>query len=125
MKKREARASSKSCSATTPKQRPFVPPPPPPLIAGNSIYSQEVLAAKAASVASDARNALILSIVGLFCFGFIFGILAYRKANEALETIAIYLVAQEKRGLAKTAKILGIIDIVCWALALVARIALR
>jgi hypothetical protein len=108
-----------------PNNDPFVPPPPPPLVAGNPMYSQEVLAAKAASVASDARNALILSIVGLFCFGFIFGILAYRKANEALETISIYDVAPEKRGLAKTAKILGIIDIVCWALALVARIALR
>lgn len=89
------------------------------------MYPPDVLAAKAAAVASDAKNALIMSIVGLFCFGFIFGILAYRKANEALETIAIYEVAQEKRGIAMTAKILGIIDIVCWALALVARFALR
>ena len=108
-----------------PNNDPFVPPPPPPTVAGNSMYSQEVLAAKAASAASDARNALILSIVGLFCFGFIFGILAFRKANEALETISIYGVAQEKRGLATAAKILGIIDIIFWVLALVARIALR
>ena len=89
------------------------------------MYSQEVLAAKAASAASDAKNALILSIVGLFCFGFIFGILAYRKANEALETIAIYDVAQTKKGLATAAKVLGIIDIIFWVLALLARIALR
>ena len=108
-----------------PNNDPFVPPPPPPLVSGNPMYSQEVLAAKAAAVASDARNALILSIVGLFCFGFILGILAYRKANEALETISIYEVAHEKRGLAMAAKILGIIDIVFWALALVARLALR
>ena len=108
-----------------PNNDPFVPPPPPPLVSGNPLYSQEVLAAKAAAVASDARNALILSIVGLFCFGFIFGILAYRKANEALETISAYGVAQEKRGLATAAKILGIIDIVFWALALLARFALR
>ena len=108
-----------------PNNDPFVPPPPPPLVSGNPLYSQEVLAAKAAAAASDAKNALILSIVGLFCLGFILGILAYRKANEALDTISTYGVAQEKRGLATAAKILGIVDIVFWALALVARFALR
>lgn len=89
------------------------------------MYPPHVLAAKAAAVASDAKNALIMSIVGLFCFGFILGFLAVRKANEALETIAIYEVAQDKKGMAMAAKILGIIDIVFWALALVARFALR
>ena len=89
------------------------------------MYGPDVLAAKAASVASDARNALILAIVGLFCFGFILGILAYRKANEALETIAIYEVAQDKKGIATVAKVLGILDVVFWALALIARFALR
>jgi hypothetical protein len=88
------------------------------------MYSREVLAAKAASVAADAKQALILSIVGLFCFGFIFGYLAFRKANEALETIAIYDVAQEKKSLAMTAKVLSIIDIVAWIVGLIARIAL-
>jgi hypothetical protein len=89
------------------------------------MYPPNVLAAKTAAVASDARTALILSIVGLFCFGFIFGFLAYRRANEALETIAIYQVAEEKRGIAMTAKVLSIIDIVGWIIALLARIALR
>lgn len=88
------------------------------------MYSPEVLAAKAASAASDAKNALILSIIGLFCFGFILGILAFRKANEALETISIYGVAQEKRSIAMTAKVLGIVDIIGWVLVIVARIAL-
>lgn len=88
------------------------------------MYSREVLAAKAASVAADAKQALILSIVGLFCFGFIFGYLAFRKANEALETIAIYDVAQEKKSLAMTAKVLSIIDIVAWIVGIIARIAL-
>lgn len=108
-----------------PNNDPFVPPPPPPFVAGNPIYSQEVLAAKTVSARSDAKTALILGIVGLFCFGFIFGIFAYRRANEALETISIYDVAPEKRGLATAAKILGIIDIIFWTLGLVARIALR
>lgn len=105
-----------------PNSRPFVPPPPP--TPGNPMYPPNVLAAKAAGVASDAKTALILSIVGLFCFGFIFGFLAFRKANEALETIAIYEVAQDKRSIAMTAKILGIIDIVGWIAALLARFTL-
>ena len=88
------------------------------------MYPPNVLAAKAAEVASDAKTALILSIVGLFCFGFIFGFLAFRKANEALETIAIYDVAHDKRSLAMAAKVLSIIDIVAWIVGLVARFAL-
>lgn len=68
---------------------------------------------------------IVMLVLVALCFGFIFGILAFRKANEALETISIYEVAQEKRGLAQAAKILGIIDIIFWVLALVARIALR
>lgn len=106
-----------------PNYEPFVPPPPPSI--GSSLYPPEVLAAKAADVASDARNALILGIVGLFCFGFIFGFLAFRKANEALETIEIYEVAQNKRGLATAAKVLGVVDIVLWGIALLMRIFLR
>jgi hypothetical protein len=105
-----------------PNNEPFMPPPPP--TSGNPMYPQNVLAAKAAAVASDAKSALILSIVGLFCFGFIFGFLAFRKANEALETIDLYQVAQEKRGIAMTAKILSIVDIVGWITALLARFIL-
>jgi hypothetical protein len=101
---------------------PFVPPPPPIV---NSLYPPDVLAAKAASVASDAKNALIMSIVGIFCFGFIFGFLAFRKANEALKTIDTYQVAQDKRGMLTAAKVIGIIDIVLWALGLLARIMMR
>src|SRR5687767_5675501 len=97
----------------------FVPPPPPQT--GNPLYPPNVLAAKAAAVASDVRTALILSIIGLFCFGFILGFLAFRKANDALETIDIYEVAQDKRSMAMTAKVLGIVDIVGWGLALLAR----
>ena len=89
------------------------------------MYPPDMLAQKAAAVASEVKTALILAILGIFCFGFIFGFLAYRKANEAIETIDIYDVAHEKRGMAAAAKIIGIIDIVLWALALVLRFALR
>jgi hypothetical protein len=108
-----------------PNNTPFIPPPPPPSVAGNPMFSQDVLAAKAAEAASEAKTALIMSIVGIFCFGFIFGILAFRKANSALETISIYGVAQDKRGIAMTAKVLSIIDIAGWVVGLIARFALR
>jgi hypothetical protein len=106
-----------------PTYEPFVPPPPPSI--GSSLYPPEVLAAKAASAAKDARNALILGIVGLFCFGFILGFLAFRKANEAIETIDVYEVAQDKRGLATAAKVLGVLDIIGWAIVLLMRIFMR
>ncbi|HEV8140150.1 MAG TPA: hypothetical protein VGP81_10300 [Pyrinomonadaceae bacterium] len=100
--------------------QPFVAPPPPSPY-GASPYPPNVLASKAAAVVSDAKTALIMSIIGLFCFGFIFGFLAFRKANEALETIQIYEVAQDKKSLAMTAKILAIIDIVAWIVGLILR----
>jgi hypothetical protein len=100
--------------------QPFVPPPPPSPY-GNSPYPPDVLARQAAVVASEAKNALILAIVGLVCFGFIFGILAFRKANQALETIQIYEVAQDKKALAMTAKVIAIIDIVAWVIGLILR----
>ena len=108
-------------SQQSPPDQGFVPLPPPPYQTGNPMYSPEVLASKAAAVASDARNALIMSIIGLFCFGFILGFLAFRKANEALETIQIYDVAHDKKGLAMTAKVISIIDIVGWIVGLFLR----
>jgi len=84
-----------------------------------------MLAEKARVAASEAKTALIFSIIGIFCFGFIFGFLAFRKANQVIEIIDTYEVAQDKRGLATAAKIIGIIDIVLWAIGLLLRIALR
>jgi hypothetical protein len=103
---------------------PFIPPPPPSPVAGSSLYPPHVLESKAKEAASDAKTALILSIVGLFCFGFIFGFLAYKKADNAIEIIDIYEVAKDSRSLAVGAKVLGIFDIVGWVIALLARIFL-
>ena len=103
--------------------QPFVAPPRPSPY-GNSPYPPDVLASKAAVVASDVKSALILAIIGLFCAGFILGYLAFRKANEALETIRIYEVAQDKKSLAMTAKIIAIVDIVGWIVGLVLRFTL-
>src|SRR5262249_32975118 len=94
----------------------------PPSVPGNPLYPPEMLAQKAAQVASDAKSALIMSIIGIFCFGFILGFIAFRKANDALRTIDIYQVAEDKRSMLMTAKILSIIDIVFWAIGLVLRI---
>ena len=63
--------------------QPFIPPPPPSV--GNSMFPQHVLDAKAKQIADDAKQALIMGIVGVFCFGFILGIMAVRKANSAHE----------------------------------------
>ena len=82
------------------------------------------MASKAAAVASDAKSALILAIIGFFCCGFILLFLAFRKANDASETIQIYDVAQDQKGLAMTAKILGIIDMVFWIVGLILRFTL-
>ena len=103
----------------TPPNDPFVPPPPP---TGSSLYPPEVIARQAQYAASEAKTALLLSILGVFCFGFIFGLLAFRKANTALETINIYGVVEDKRGMAMTAKVLSIIDIVLWGVGLLLRI---
>jgi hypothetical protein len=103
----------------TPPSEPFIPPPPP---GGNSLYPSNVLAAKAAEVASDVKTGLILAIFGIFCFGFIFGFLAFRRANNALETINIYQVAEDKRGMATTVKLIAILDIVLWGIGLLLRV---
>lgn len=103
---------------------PFVPPPPPTPVEGSSLYPPHELEAKAQQARSDAKNALILSIVGLFCFGFIFGIIAFKKASSAIETIDMYEVAKDSRGLAVGAKVLAILDIIGWVIALIARFAL-
>lgn len=99
---------------------PFVPPPPPSPY-GNSLFPPDVLASKAAYVAAEAKTALILSIIGFFFAGFIFGYIALKKANEVLETIQIYEVAQDKKSLTMTAKILAIVDIVGWIVGLILR----
>jgi hypothetical protein len=103
---------------------PFVAPPPPSPVEGSSLYPPDVLEAKAREARSDAKSAIILSIVGLFCFGFIFGFIAYKKADNAIEIIDIYEVARDTRSLALAAKVLSIFDIIGWVIALIVRLFL-
>lgn len=86
------------------------------------MYPPDMLAQQSNVIASEAKTALLLSILGVFCFGFIFGFIAFRKANSGLQMIETYNVAHEKRGMLMTAKVLAIIDIVLWALGLLLRI---
>jgi hypothetical protein len=95
--------------------------PAPPPVGGNPMYEPNVLNAKAREAADDAKQALIMSIIGIFCFGFILGFIAFKKANSALEIMNHYQVAEDKRGIATVAKTLAVIDIVLWALGLIAR----
>ena len=106
--------------SSTPPNQPFIPPPPPSM--GSGMYPPDMLTQQANVIASEAKTALLLSILGVFCFGFIFGFIAFRKANSGLQMIETYNVAHDKRGMLMTAKILSIIDIVLWALGLLLRV---
>lgn len=104
----------------------FTPPPPPnPPPPGNQMYPPDVLRAKTAEAESEAKNALIMGIVGIFCLGLILGIFAIKKSSNAISIIDTYGVAPEKRGMAMAGKILGILDIIGWAIVIVANVASR
>lgn len=104
-------------------EAPFVPPPPPQPSIGSSLYPPHVLEQKAKEVSDNIRTGFILGGIGVLCFGFILGYLAYRRGNDAMQTIDIYEVAKDKRNLALAVKIIGIVDIVGWAIGLLIRFA--
>jgi len=60
----------------------------------------------------EGRNALLMAIGGLFCFGIILGPLAYRKAMGL------------HGGVAMAARIIAVFDIVLWTIGIIARIAM-
>ncbi len=70
-----------------------------------------------------ARQALIYSIVGLFCFGIVLGPLAISKAKSAKMIIA-GTPGMRGEGMAQAALIIGSIDVGLWVLGIVARFAL-
>jgi hypothetical protein len=59
-----------------------------------------VLESKRKEAESDAQTALILTLVGFFVCGIILGLIAFPKANNALEIIKIYEVAQDSHSMA-------------------------
>lgn len=67
-----------------------------------------------------ATNALISAIIGLFICGVILGPLAISKANEAKREIQADPSLQGE-GMATFALVLGVIDIIVWALVLMTR----
>ncbi|HEY1956513.1 MAG TPA: DUF4190 domain-containing protein [Polyangiaceae bacterium] len=70
-----------------------------------------------------ARQALIYSIIGLFCFGIVLGPLAISKARSAKMILAV-TPGMRGEGMATAALILGIFDLALWVVGLVLRIAL-
>ena len=70
-----------------------------------------------------ARQALIYSIVGLFCFGIALGPLAISKAKSAQMIIAV-TPGMRGGGMAQAAFIIGCIDVGLWVVGLFARFAL-
>jgi hypothetical protein len=66
----------------------------------------------------EAKDALIYSIIGIFCFGIILGPIAISKASKALNTIKSDP-GYTGKGKATAGLIIGIIDVVFWLLALI------
>jgi hypothetical protein len=81
-----------------------------------------VLESKRKEAESDAQTALILTLVGFFVCGIILGLIAFPKANNALEIIKIYEVAQDSHSMAMAAKVLALIEIFGWAALLLLQI---
>jgi hypothetical protein len=86
-------------------------PPPPP-----ASRSREIL--------TQARDALLLSIFGLFCCAIIFEPMALSKASEAKRLIdADHRL--DGRGMATAAQVIAVIGLVIWALGLLAKFFVR
>jgi hypothetical protein len=70
----------------------------------------------------EANDALIYSIIGIFCFGIILGPIAISKASKALNTIKADP-GYTGKGKATAGLVIGIIDVVFWLLALIFRLS--
>ena len=70
----------------------------------------------------EAKEALKLALIGLFCFGVVLGPMAIKKANEAKKMIAANPNLTGS-GKATAALVIGIIDFVGWLVSIVARIS--
>lgn len=73
--------------------------------------------------APGAVASLVLGIVGLFCFGIVLGILAIIYSGKARKAIAANPGVYTGGGMATAGLILGIIDVVGWAIAIIVNVA--
>ncbi len=69
----------------------------------------------------EAKEALIYSIIGLFCFGIILGPIAINKALKAKKMIAMNP-RLSGSGQATAGLIIGIVGLVLWVLSIITRI---
>ena len=119
-----------NCGASLPQTGPDVPPPyssapqQTPAYGAPPMFGQSATSADVAEAQKQARKAMIAAVVGIFCFGFILGVLAYRWAREAKATLDAAGAAQG-HGLAVAAMVLGAVDVVLWLAGLLARVMLR
>ena len=79
-------------------------------------------AAVATTVCKEAKDALIMSIIGLFCFGIILEPLAIAKANEARRKMAADPTLTGS-GMATAATVIAVIGLVLWVLGIIARVS--
>jgi hypothetical protein len=80
---------------------------------------------QATSTSSSAIWALVCGIAGFFLCGLILGIAAINLGNKAKKEIDASRGEIGGSGLATAGIVLGVIDLVAWALLIVARVALR
>ena len=72
--------------------------------------------------AQGAVAALVCGLIGLFLFGFILGFVAIGQGNKALKQIEANP-ALKGQGMAKAGKVIGIIDIIGWVIAIIIQVA--
>lgn len=76
----------------------------------------------AQEIGKKANQSLIFGILSLFCCGLIFGFLGLSAANDALNNIATYDVAHDKKGIATAGKVVSIVGIVLWIVGIIVRV---
>jgi len=101
-----------------PNSSDWTPPPPP----DDSIFSSGTREYYAEEIRKGATKALVFGILSILCCPPIFAYLGYTTAQDVIANIEIYQIGEDKRGLAQTGKILSIIGVGLWVLALVGRV---
>jgi hypothetical protein len=100
----------------------FTLPPPPPLVE-DSPFDERTLADKKEYIDKYTWQAFPLSLASIFCCGMI-GIYSFNPSNSLVQNIDYYQVSKDKRGMATAAKIIFIVGLVLWIIALLVRFLL-
>jgi len=95
----------------------------PPLPPEDSIFSKGTREYYAQEISKGATKSFVFGILSILCCPPIFAYLGYTTAQEVIANIDIYQIAEDKRGMAQAGKVLSLIGVALWILALIARIS--